>query len=138
MSEKTVHDSYQKMIRKHQADITSVKEYFNISEEAAAYIFFRRRRGFPFRKISDSKYLEWTDALLNALIRADEIFGFDWESLGFGNEEHILNEYNLLSSNIDISTESKTNTNLMEEGWTIVPKNNKSQKILQKMGFLKN
>ena len=82
--------------------INTIMEYYNISNEAAIYIYFRRKRSYPWRKKTDPKYLFWNARLQNALIKADSIIGFNWAALEYGKEEDALKKYG-----IDIATQSQ-------------------------------
>lgn len=133
-------------IKKNYNDrIMAIQRYYEISEIAAIYIYFRRKRSYPWKKKSDPKYLFWNAKLQNALILADTIFGFDWESLEYGKEEEMLKNYG-----IDINTqpndlfrkkEEPNNTFIDEEGneWQYVSKKknvNPDELILQMIGLL--
>jgi hypothetical protein len=75
-----------------------IQEYFGVSELCAIYLYHRRRRGVPWHKPSDPKYLDWSIAFQNALICLDTITGFDWRSLEFGYEE-----IQFVKNNIDLA-----------------------------------
>ena len=122
--------------------IDTIMTYYNISYIAARYIYFRRRRSFPWKKKSQSGYLYWNAKLQNALIYADSIFGFDWHSMEYGNEEETLKIYG-----IDVKTQSnnlfRTKTPKSEyvdnDGivWNIVvSKKSKEETILKSAGLL--
>lgn len=108
--------------------ISTIQRYYDISNIAAVYIYFRRKRSYPWKKKSDPKYLYWNAKLQNALISADSIFGFDWTSMEYGKEEETLQNYG-----IDIKTQSndlfrvhetseKKPDDDEEEGWYVVSK----------------
>lgn len=82
----------------YEGKIKIIQEYFGISELCAIYLYHRRRRGIPWHKPSDPKYLEWSIQLQNAIICLDTITGFDWRGLEFGYEE-----IQFIKNNIDIS-----------------------------------
>lgn len=71
----------------YEDKIKIIQDYFGVSEICAIYLYHRRRRGVPWHKFSDPKYLEWSIQLQNAIIYLDTIAGFDWHSLEFGFEE---------------------------------------------------
>jgi hypothetical protein len=71
----------------YEEKIKIIQEYFGVSEICAIYLYHRRKRGAPWHKPSNQKYLEWSIQLQNAIIYLDTIVGFDWHSLEFGFEE---------------------------------------------------
>lgn len=87
----------------YQSKIKTITSYFGISDNAAKYIYHRRRRGFPWKKNDESSYIAWSMQLQNALIQADNLDTFDWGSLKFGEECRILLEHD-----IDIETQPKS------------------------------
>lgn len=129
--------------QKYNIRIEAIQRYYDISHIAAVYIYFRRKRSYPWRKKSDPKYLFWNSKLQNALIYADSIFGFDWEAMEYGNEEETLQSYG-----IDIQSQPTnlfrdkeiTTTYVDEEGntWNIVNKSKKNPDvaILKSIGLL--
>ncbi len=60
---------------------------FGVSEDCAKYLYFRRKRGLPWHKTSDSKFLPWTYILQNKLILLDRSAGVDWNAIYFGHED---------------------------------------------------
>lgn len=125
--------------------INSLCLYFNISKNAARYIFHRRRRGHPWKKENDSKYLEWSIPIQNAFIKADNLGSINWDSVSFECDIKLLQDNGI---NIDNNLQSIYRNenyckNIKEEedkddGWTVVTakKSNLMQKqILKKMGF---
>ena len=128
--------------------IKTIKSYFGISEGAAKYIFHRRRKGFPWKKDTDTNYFEWSIQLQNAFIKADNIPAFNWGNLKFDNDIQILAKNNIIvydqPKTIQYNTQ-KNDKELKEEddddggGWTVVTKNQTllAQKhLLKNMGFL--
>jgi hypothetical protein len=93
-------------------------EYFGVSELCASYLYHRRRRGIPWYKPGDPKYLEWTIQLQNAIIYMDTIAGFDWRSMEFGYEE-----IQFIKHNIDITEMPDTITVLSESNMIYLKKN---------------
>lgn len=75
--------------------ISIIMEYFNISTDAAKFIYHRKRRSYPFTKRDDDKFLYWDRRLQNALIKADKCIGWDWKKIQFGEEEKLLKQYNI-------------------------------------------
>lgn len=129
--------------------IKAISSYFNVSENAAKYMFHRRRRGYPWKKEGDSNYLKWSIPIQNAFVKADNLGLLNWGYLKFSDDLNVL-----LENGIDIEEQSNTiyinkNTNetdnkyIKEEdkdgGWTVVT-NKKSEFIkkhlLRSMGFL--
>lgn len=106
--------------------ITIIREYFGVSEMCAIYLYHRRRRGAPWYKPGDSKYLEWTTKLQNAIIYLDTIAGFDWRGLEFGYEE-----LQFVKNNIDVHT-MPSDIFVLAESQQIYLKNNPD-----KDGFIK-
>lgn len=82
----------------YEEKIKLIQEYFGVSELCAIYLYHRRRRGIPWHKPSDAKYLEWSIQLQNAIIYLDTITGFDWRGLEFGYEE-----IQFIKNNIDLT-----------------------------------
>ncbi len=130
-------------IKKYNSNIEAIQNYYNISNIAATYIYFRRKRSFPWKKKSDPKYLYWNAKLQNALIYADSIFGFDWESLEFGNEEELLKNYGIIISEQSTDLFRKPrDDNIYEdkEGneWRVITKNKKKtdEQVLKSIGLL--
>lgn len=136
--------------------LCAISTYYSVSEDASKYLYHRRRYGYPFKKPTDSMYLKWDNKLLNALIKADKIEGFNWDNLIFSNDIQTLldNDINVesQSDNVEIfkgrNSASKTksfekygekNNEIQDDGWMIVT-NNRGQlirrNILRKMGFL--
>jgi hypothetical protein len=105
--------------------INAIKEYYGISEEAAIYIYFRRKRNYPWKKKNDPGYLFWNAKLQNALIEADNIIGFDWVGLEYGKEQEVL-----LSYGIDIDKQSQNIHRIHKEHKS----NNKIEKYLDDNG----
>ena len=129
---------------KYTQNISIIQQYFDISEDAATYIFFRRKRSFPWKKKQDNGYLFWNAKFQNALIAADSIIGFDWKSLEYGKEEEVLKKYGIyvcIQSN-NLFRERKNDEIIIydDNEWTFISKRKKSlssNKIaLQKMGLL--
>lgn len=85
----------------YQEKIQTISQYFNISDDAAKYIYHRRRRGDPWKHKKSIRYLEWSIQLQNGLVKADTMMNFDWTALSFGNEVDMLSSFG-----VDISTES--------------------------------
>jgi hypothetical protein len=80
---------------RYKKRIQVIKDYYGVSDEAAVYIYFRRKRSYPWKKKSDPKYLFWNAKLQNALIEADSIVGFDWMAMQYGKEEETLLKYGI-------------------------------------------
>lgn len=125
--------------------IDAIKRYYEISTMASTYIFFRRKRSYPWKKKSDPKYLFWNAKLQNALIFADSIFGFDWESMEYGKEEETLAEYGIdikAQSNDLYRKKERSDLYIDEEGneWNIVSSkkkhNDPDEVILRSLGLL--
>ncbi len=126
--------------------IEVIQRYYDISKEAAIYIYFRRKRSFPWKKKSDHKYLFWNAKLQNALIMADSILGFDWNTLEYGKEEEYLNKYNIYvcAQSNDLFRKQEEHVDIITdddgEEWAYISKkkksNNSDKIILQKIGLL--
>jgi hypothetical protein len=131
-----------------KACVINIMNFFGISQEAATFLYHRKRRSYPFKKRSDPKFLEWTLSLQNALIKADKCVDWDWDALKFGLEEQILLQH-------DIWIEAQSNTKIFknvkkekekekekenDEGWTIVKDAKKikqhQNKSLKMLGFI--
>ena len=132
--------------------IKVISESFGISKMAAKYIYHRRRRGYPYKKVGNHNFIQWSTKLQNALIKADGIVDWDWDNLLFSEDvkklmEHGINvdeESNkIVIKNAQASGNShKQNSPDIEstdDGWTVVTNNMSklSQKyILRKIGLL--
>jgi hypothetical protein len=132
----------QKLIT-YEQKIKIIQEYFGVSEMCAIYLYHRRRRGVPWHKPDDPKYLEWTIELQNAILHLDTIPGFDWRSLEFGYEEIQFMRNNIYLNNMSskISVLSVTSNVFMEstdnDGFKTVRKNKVNiTKELNRMGLL--
>jgi hypothetical protein len=146
----------------YKDNIQTISSYFGISEDAARYIYHRRRRGFPYKKETDPYFLKWCVQLQNALIKADMLDNFNWTDLKFGEDVDVL-----LANGIKVDAQpthiqinkikqihqmsrKKTSSNRINnrerfieekdaDGWTVVT-NNKTflvkLHILRKIGLL--
>lgn len=124
--------------------IATIMDFFGISKEAAVYIYHRKRRGYPFKKRGSPKFLEWTLKLQNALVKADECLGWDWDEVQFGSEEKALAQHDIYVDQQSDKEVFKHESNESEgndaDGWTEV-KNVKREKYrynktLRLMGFI--
>jgi hypothetical protein len=128
----------------YEEKIKIIQEYFGVSEICAIYLYHRRRRGVPWHKPNDKKYLEWSIQLQNAIIYLDTIVGFDWHSLEFGFEEIQFTKHGIDLNKIDkkIMVLSETSdiflmNNPDKDGFIKVSKNKINiTKQLNKMGLL--
>jgi hypothetical protein len=121
--------------------IEAIMTFFGVSKEAAGFVYHRKRRGFPFTKKTDPKFLEWTLKLQNALIKADECVSWDWVDLKFGEEEKILAQNDIFVDNQSDTVIFKHDKKEEEaDGWTTVKNDKKNKqrrnKTLQIMGFV--
>ena len=140
--------------------IDAIKTYFGISNEAAKYMYHRRRHGAPFKKEDDKSFLKWNIQLQNALVRADKITNFNWGKLVFNSDLEQLLTYNIdvncqphtiiknsISSNRPklSDKESLDNNNLDESSssddgeWTVVSTNKGKlarKHLIRHMGFI--
>lgn len=125
--------------------IKTIMSYFGVSEDAAKYIFHRRRRGFPWKNDGDVNYLKWTIQLQNALIKADELAIFDWGNLKFNQESKILMENGIniedqpKTIQVNLNSDKLQDIKEDDEGWALVT-NKKAQLVqnhlLKTMGLL--
>jgi hypothetical protein len=121
--------------------INTIHNYFGVSTNAAKYIFSRRRHGFPWKKVTDEKYLKWDIQIQNAFVEADTIKNFNWGNMQFDNDIQIL-----LENGIKIENQSKTvNKNhksaikKIDDEWTVVTTDKKKlneKHILKFIGLL--
>jgi hypothetical protein len=118
-----------------------IMDFFGISRKASKFIYHRKRRGYPFKKRDDFKFLEWDLRLQNALVKADECIDWDWNELKFGYEEHVLSQNDILledQSDTDIFKHEKKK--MLDDGWTLVKDSKRLKqrqiKVLQTLGFL--
>ena len=135
---------------KYKAKLQAISSYFDISRNAAKYIYHRRRRGVPFKAPKDKNYIAWSIKLQNALIRADKEPGFKWANLVFGKEEEVLAEYKInvqnQSDEIYVELAHLTDLDAMDltdddDEWSLVtnkpsPENRKNKHILQQLYLL--
>jgi len=124
-----------------------IMNYFGISNNAAKYMYYRRKRGNPWRRPDNSKFLDWNVKIQNALINADIKKKFNWDTLQFGNEEYQLSKYNIdinIQPNLPL-TLSDFHNQEDDDGWKTVSykkkkqtniKNYSNEKILQNIGFI--
>lgn len=128
--------SMQRKTANYNDKIKTIISYFGISENAAKYMFHRRRRGFPWKTEDDIKHLKWTIQLQNALIKADTLPNFDWVNLKFANDIQLLMESGI---NVDDQPNVVNIKKVINEednnGWTVVTK--KKSNLIQKH-ILKN
>ena len=127
----------------YEKKIEIIREYFGVSEMCAIYLYHRRRRGVPWYKPGDIKYLEWSIQLQNAILHLDTVHAFDWRGLEFGYEEiqFIKNniDLNYMSSDISVLTESSNiySENKDKDGFIKVGKNKINiTRELNKMGLI--
>ncbi len=135
-----------KIIIKQQYNekINAIRTYFDVSAEAAVYIYYRRKRSFPWKKKGDQKYLYWNAKLLHKLIQMDNILDFDWRSMEFGKEEAVFDKYGIVDKEgyINFKKEDKKRRPekyVDENGdeWEHKPSSFKVQEsILQNIGLL--
>ena len=85
----------------YQDKINSISSYFGVTNEAAKYMYHRRRYGFPFKNENDTNFIKWDNKVLNALIKADKLEGFNWDLLLFDDDMQLL-----LEKNIDVNLQS--------------------------------
>jgi hypothetical protein len=133
--------------KKYNERIAAIQNYYDISNIAAVYMYFRRKRSYPWKKKSDPKYLYWNAKLQNALILADSIFGFDWESMEYGKEEETLQNYGIdiksQSNNLFREKDQPSASYIDDDGneWQVVSKKknnivNSDVDLLQSIGLL--
>lgn len=92
--------SNQKHLVKYNEKIKAIGSYFGVSGVCAKYMFHRRRRGYPYTKNNDPKYLEWTPQLQNGFLKADLVENFDWSKLMFDTDTATLaNDFHINIAN---------------------------------------
>lgn len=96
ISEKEKEEKKNVIKQQYNEKINAIKIYFEVSSEAAVYIYYRRKRSFPWKKKGDQKYLYWNAKLLQKLIQMDSILDFDWRSMEFGKEEEVFRKYDIV------------------------------------------
>lgn len=130
-----------KLIIPYEERISAIEKFFGISTPAATFIYHRKRRGHPFKTPTDDKYIEWNIKIQNALVKADECIGWDWDEVHFGKELHALAQHDIhvdKQSSTEVYKHDKKEDS--EDGWTVA-KNTKKEKYqykktLQFMGFI--
>jgi hypothetical protein len=108
----------------YEKRIEIIRDYFGVSEMCAIYLYHRRRRGVPWYKPGEPKYLEWSIQLQNAILHLDTIHAFDWHGLEFGYEE-----IHFTKNNIDLNSMS-TEVSVLSEPSHIYSEN------IDKDGFI--
>jgi hypothetical protein len=107
--------------------ISEIQTYFLVSYDCAKYMFHRAIR----HKKRDDKYLEWTLALQNAIVKADKCLGFNWDLLLFGQEEKILANHGIHLSDMEKYV-FKWGDN---DEWTTVKKKRKNKKLIANLNI---
>jgi len=79
----------------YEKRIKIISDYFNVSSDCAVFMYYRRKRGYPWKRSTDIKYLHWNIQLQNALIKLDMIIDFNWKLLEFGNEYEELERHGI-------------------------------------------
>ena len=116
--------------------IKAIQNYFNVSKNAAKYLFHRRRRGSPFKHDDDPNFMPWTTQLQNALVKADRADQWDWKNTTFECEISALQDANILISDqkITVHTNSVIDT---DSDWTVVTgKVKRNKPLLRSIGML--
>jgi hypothetical protein len=125
--------------------LTVLKSYFKISDQAVKYMYHRRHHGYPWKNNNDPGYIVWTMQIQNALIKADNLALFEWETLKFDNDIQTLSEHGIIVDDQLKTTQvgkQPLNNGIKEdndEGWTVVttPKSHAiKKKLIRSMGFL--
>jgi hypothetical protein len=126
--------------------INVISSFFNVSNNAAKYMYHRRRQGFPYKKNNDFNFLPWTMKLQNALVKADTIPTWNWVKLSFHNLYETLQSFNIYVElqpttfyknkfkNLSEISNNKSELNLLK--WTIVSSKISDKFLLKKIGFL--
>jgi hypothetical protein len=109
-----------------------------VTHECAEYIYYRRKKGIPWKSRGDEKYLEWSMQLQNGLIELGKTYGVDWSAIEFDKENEAFEKYGI--SMVKQKTAPIYNVNYIYSdvsGYTkILPKNWKPEKELNRMGLL--
>jgi hypothetical protein len=128
-------------------NLNAIMTYFNVSNHAAIYMYYRRRRGFPWRRKTDSKFLKWDIKIQNAIVIADICNEFDWYALQFGREKEQLLTHGILidnQPNFPITLHKTNPHNICDaDGWIAVSNKKKktykvsseTERILHIIGF---
>jgi hypothetical protein len=135
-----------KKIPNYNEKLKVLKSYFKISDQAVKYMYHRRHRGYPWKNNNDPGYIVWTMQIQNALIKADNLVLFEWDTLKFDNDIQTLYEHGIIvddqlktvqvgkqSLNADIKEEDN------DEGWTVVTATKSraiKKQLIRFMGFL--
>ncbi len=92
------------ILKSYNTKIKAISAYFDVSYGCAIYMYHRRKRGSPWKKKDDPKYLEFTKSLQDKLVILDKIGSVSFTSLKFSDEGKILLNlgYDDLSSSIDV------------------------------------
>jgi hypothetical protein len=118
----------------HENKINIISNFFNISNNAAKYLYNRRQLSYPY--VNTYKCLEWSIFLQNALVKLDTVSNFKWENLKFGYEYEMLQLHNI---NI-LDEKNVVYCNKADNKEWIIVKSKKmehdNKKVLKMMGFI--
>jgi hypothetical protein len=114
-----------------------ISNYFNISYDASTYLYYRRRKSFPWKKKNSAKYLFWNAKFQNALISLDKVKDFNWKLLEFGKEYEYLQLHNIdiESQDTNLFRELNKNKFISKDGWNTIC-SNINIKLLKKIGLI--
>jgi hypothetical protein len=122
-----------------------LKSYFKISDQAVKYMYHRRRHGYPWKNNNDPGYIVWTMQIQNALIKADNLTLFEWDTLKFDNDIQTLSEHGIIVGDqlktVQVGKQPLINDTKEDnyDGWTVVTRTKShviKKKLLRFMGFL--
>jgi hypothetical protein len=130
--------------------IHALMSYFNISENAAIYMNKKRMYKYPYTKNKNLSFFKWSVQAQNAIIIADSIKSFDWNSLQIDNDIKVFESHGInLNSQSNICKKyhgkkyeysyADHDDHFDGGGWSVFT-NNKvklhNKHILKKSGFL--
>lgn len=129
------------MTSKEKIDLIS--SYFNVSTECASYMYFRRRRGYPFKKSDDQRYIAWDMEAQNTLVRLDNE-EINWDDLQYQTDLEQIRDMGIsfdVPKHKHIVNPQKEKKEESSDGWTTVNHNEKREKKaerqqLRRMGFI--
>jgi hypothetical protein len=118
----------------HENKINIISNFFNVSNNAAKYLYNRRQLSYPY--VNAYECLGWSVFLQNALVKLDTVSNFKWENLKYGHEYEMLQLHNI--NILDEKNVVYCNKVDNREWTTVKSKKIKhdNRKLLKTMGFI--
>ena len=118
-------------------EIELISSYFNVSKACATYMYYRRRRGFPYKEPNDPRFIEWSMQCQNMFVRLDKE-DINWDELEYKKDIQQISDMGIefdVPKNKHITNERENTA----DGWSVYISDAtiKLQKQkLKKMGFI--